>query len=70
MIYARIGQELQLPGETEPPFVDEGLVESFNGVDILQTRDYIKLSCTTYIRRLLASHHWSTPRAMESPIGS
>jgi hypothetical protein len=41
-IYAQIGQKLQLPGETDPPFVDEGLVDSFNGVDILQTRDYIK----------------------------
>ena len=69
-IYARIGKKLQLPGETEPPFVDEGLVDSFNGVDILQTRDYIKLSCTTYIRRLLASHEWPTPSATESKPGS
>lgn len=69
-IYERIGQKLQLPGETEPPFVDEGLVESFNGVDILQTQDYIKLSCSTYIRRLLASHSWSTPGKTERPIGS
>ena len=69
-IYERIGQKLQLPGETEPPFVDEGLVDSFNGVDILQTRDYIKLSCSTYIRRLLAAHNWSTPQATESKIGS
>jgi hypothetical protein len=69
-IYDRIGKKLQLPGETEASFVDEGLVESFNGVDVLQTQHYIKLSCSTYIRRLLAAHHWSTPQATESKIGS
>jgi hypothetical protein len=69
-IYARIGKKLQLPGESEAPFVDEGLVESFNGVDILQTRSYIKLSCSTYIRRLLAAHGWTKPLEKESPIGS
>jgi hypothetical protein len=69
-IYERIGQKLQLPGEPAAPFVDEGLVASFNGVDILQTRDYIKLSCSTYIRRLLAAHNWATPRATESKVGA
>jgi hypothetical protein len=61
LIYAKIGKKLQLPGETEPPFVDEGLVALFNGVDIAQTRDYVKVSCATYLRRLLAAHNWSTP---------
>lgn len=69
-IYDRIGRKLQLPGEPAPPFVDEGLIESFNGVDLHQTRDYIKLSCSSYIRRLLAAHNWSTPRTTESKVGS
>jgi hypothetical protein len=69
--YARIGQKLQLPGETESPFVNEGLVDSFfNGVNMLQARKYIKLSCTTYIQRLLAAHNCSTPGATESKIAS
>jgi hypothetical protein len=49
---------------------DPEIVDSFNGVDILKTRDYIKLNCSTYVRRLLASHNWSTPHATESKIGS
>jgi hypothetical protein len=36
--HARIGQKLQLPGEMEPTFVDEALVDS------LQARKHIKLS--------------------------
>jgi hypothetical protein len=30
----------------------------YNGVDLLQTRDYAKIHCETYIDRLIASHGW------------
>jgi hypothetical protein len=53
-----------------PPIIDEGLVNLFNGVDISQTRGYIKLSCSTYVRHLFSAHYWSIPRAMESKVGS
>ena len=33
-----------------------GLVTRFNGVDILQTKEYIKVHGTTYIDRLCAGH--------------
>ena len=33
-----------------------GLVSMFNGLDILQARFYIKLSCTTYIERISEQH--------------
>jgi hypothetical protein len=46
-IYDQIGKSLQLPGESSPPFEQLGLVDSFNGVDVLQTRHYIKLGCPT-----------------------
>jgi len=29
-----------------------GLVDLFNGLDVLQTRDYIKISCSTYIDKI------------------
>ena len=38
----------------------------YNGVDVHQTRDYIKLSCETYIRRVLQTHGWETPGANKS----
>jgi hypothetical protein len=28
----------------------------YNGVDIQQTRDYVKLSCSTYIKWVLQTH--------------
>ena len=36
-VFSRIGELLTLPGESSVPFVEEGIVEKFNGVDVLQT---------------------------------
>jgi hypothetical protein len=60
-IYTRIGELLQQPAEKTIPFVNEGLATEFNGVDILQTQDYVKVSSTSYIHRLLKTHGWDTP---------
>ena len=46
---------------------DEGTATKFNGVDILQTRDYVGISCESYLNRMLLSHGWDTPSATESP---
>ena len=48
-----------------------GMIDRFNGVDILQTRDYIKLFNATYIRKILQHHHWLTkefPLSKAKPI--
>ncbi len=37
---------------------DLGLIDRFNGVDITQRREYIKLHNTTYINKLIAHHPW------------
>ena len=34
-----------------------GLITMFNGMDIQQTRDWIKMSCETYIDRVSQKHH-------------
>jgi hypothetical protein len=60
-IFTRIGTLLQQPNELDIPFVNEGIAAEFNGVDVLQTREYIKVSSTSYIRRLLKTHGWDTP---------
>jgi hypothetical protein len=38
------------------PMKCQGLVLLYNGLDILQTRDYIKVSCKTYIDRITNIH--------------
>jgi len=44
----------------------EGIGTKYNGVDILQTRDYIKLSCESYLDRVLQTHGWDQPGPRES----
>jgi len=65
-VYAEIGAKLTLHNEVEAPFECLGLVDSFDGYDVLQTRDYIKLSTESYIRRLLKAHGWDNPSPRES----
>ena len=60
-IYNIIGKLLHIPTESSVPFVEEGIVTKFNGVDILQTRKYNKIHCSTYIDRLLHDHNWHEP---------
>ena len=65
-VYNLIGKKLTLHNEAEPPFEYLGLVDSFDGYDVLQTRDYIKVSAESYIRRLLKAHNWDNPSPHES----
>ena len=37
----------------------EGLTELFNGINVNQTRDYVKVHCATYLDRVFNRHeHW------------
>jgi len=65
-VHAEIGTKLALHNEAEAPFEYLGLVDSFDGYDVLQTRDYIKLSAKSYIQRLLKAHGWDNPSPRES----
>jgi len=60
-LYEQIGKRLQLPSETTPPFKYLGLIDDFNGLDVAQYSDAIKLSCEKYIDRVLTTHGWSKP---------
>ena len=40
---------------------EHGTHTQYNGIDVHQTCNYIKLSCETYIDCLLLSHGWTTP---------
>ena len=35
-----------------------GLINRFNGVDVTQTRDFIKLSNATYLKKIFLHHQW------------
>ena len=39
---------------------DEGVLDSFNGVDVEQRDRYIKITCESYIDKLLAHYGWSS----------
>jgi len=68
-VYSNIRTKLTLNNEAEAPFEHLGLVDSFDGYDVLQTRDCIKLSAESYIRRLLKAHGWDNPSPRESSNG-
>ena len=40
------------------PLKKLGLLDSFNGIDILQTQHFIKISCSRYIKKILQGHNW------------
>jgi len=57
----QIGKALQLPSQDAPPFKHLGLIKDFNGLDVAQHSDAIKLSCEKHIDRVLITHGWSKP---------
>ena len=70
-LFNDIGIKIQFPSEKEDgtiPFEFLGVVTDYNGVDIIQTPDYIEMSCKNYILRLLKSHGWDTPSTTAPPI--
>jgi len=44
---------------------NKGLGMRYNGIDLNQTRDYIKVSCESFIDRMLQTHGWSQPSPNE-----
>ena len=64
-IYDTIGKKLQLPKEDKPPFSKMGLITDFNGIDVTQTDSYIKISCATYIDRLVTTHGWKEDKRIK-----
>jgi hypothetical protein len=50
------------------PLNDMGLIRRFNGVDISQTRDYVKMSCEMYIDKIVIGHGWQNEPAHTIPV--
>jgi hypothetical protein len=61
-IIRNIGAQLQVP------LNDLGILKKFNGVDVLQTRDYTKIYCESFIDKVLKHHGWEETIKQHNPI--
>ena len=66
--YISLEERVQLPSEAKIPIMFQGILSSFNGYDVCQTADYIKLSAESYLRRVFKGHDWETPAKRESSL--
>ena len=69
-LFNDIGVKIQFLSEKQDgtiPFEFLDVVTDYNGVDIIQTPDYIERSCKNSLLRLLKSHGWDTPLPRASP---
>ena len=57
-LIAAIGSHVTLAGNS--------LLIKFNGIQVEQSREYIRLHCTDYIDRLVERYGWSTPSTPDS----
>jgi hypothetical protein len=57
-----------IQGEMTNPLNDLGIIKRFNGVDIHQTRHYIKLSAKTYIETVMERHGWDKITTPAKPV--
>ncbi len=52
MIIGQIDKHLHLP------IHNLGIVDRYNGIDIIQTKYYVKLHCSKYLHKMLQGHGW------------
>jgi hypothetical protein len=68
-ICTELAETLQKGGEGRDPIkitINDEPVTHYNGLDIEQTRDYIKINVRSYIDKILEGHGWSTPTNSET----
>jgi hypothetical protein len=46
----------------------QGILSSFNGIDIDQRHEYVKVSCKSYLARMLKTHGWGKPAACRASL--
>jgi hypothetical protein len=50
------------------PLNELGVIKRFNGLGIQQTRHYVKISCQTYIDKIVEHHEWQQEHTAKLPI--
>lgn len=58
----------QIQSHMQNELNDLGVIKRFNGMDIQQTRHYIKLSCEKYIDKIIDHHDWQNEKYANKPI--
>ena len=61
-----IRQQIQTHMQNE--LNDLGIIKRFNGMDVQQTRHFVKLSCETYIDKIISHHNWQHEHYAKKPI--
>ena len=69
-VLAAINAEITTDDMGMGEITDDGILSRYNGLDIHQTQDYIKISCENYIDRMLRTHGWSEAGHHESDIAA
>jgi hypothetical protein len=52
------------------PMKRQGLLSHYNGIDIIQTRDYVTLHVGSYLRKIIANHGWTDMHRITLPMSS
>jgi hypothetical protein len=58
----------EIESRMQNPLNDLGTIKRFNGIDILQARDFVKISCETYIDKIVTHHGWQNEIASNQPV--
>jgi hypothetical protein len=58
----------EIEDRMQNPLNDLGVINHFNGIDILQARDFVKISCETHIDKIVSHHGWQHEIASNQPI--
>jgi hypothetical protein len=58
-----------LVDELTIPLKQMGLLDMYNRLDVIQTKNFIKITCTTYIERISAKHLASWMKNFDIPTG-
>ena len=61
-VITKIGKRLKVP------LHQLGIVTRFNGVDVLQTKQYVKISSESFLNKVLDNHDWHETIKQHNPI--
>lgn len=61
----KVRQDIE--SRTQNPLNYLGVIKRFNGIDTLQTRDFVKTSCETHIDKMTSHHGWQNEAASNQP---
>jgi hypothetical protein len=64
----RLDIKQQIQDNMVNPLNELGVIKRFNGLDIQQTRRYVKISCQTYIGKTVEHHEWQQEHTANLPI--